>query len=121
MKKTKQSSTSTDFTSRPLLNSAGNILNDVELCRTAIKKIDEYQKRKGVPAPISPDFVQFMREAVEYVDKEGGSIVDYKKSHIQQQFDYDVILKNTEARNAELERKGLFNSRVVQKIKGESR
>ncbi len=107
--------------SRPILNSAGAVLDDYELCKSALRKIEDYQAREGKPAPISPEFVQFMRDAVDYIDKGGSSMAEFKQAHVQKQFDYDVIIKNTEAKNAELEKKGVFNSRVVQQIKGVSK
>ena len=112
----------TNIVSRPLRHKNGDVLNDVELCRQAVKSIDDYSKTYGKPPNIDPRFVMWLRQAVEYCDN-GGDIVKYKEQTIQKQYAplYDEIIDNTNKRNATLSKKGAFKSKVVQRIKGESR
>lgn len=118
----KQSTTDTSIISRPLRHKNGDILNDVEMCKVALKSIDDYSKTEGKPPAINPRFVEWLRGAVDYCDK-GGKITEYKEKTIQKQYAdlYDEIIENTNRRNAELSKKGAFNSKVVKRVEGRSK
>jgi len=107
--------------SRPLSHSNGVKLDDYETAKEAIKCIEKFEKDNSTPSPIAPKFVEWLRKGVEYVDSGNGSFVDYKQRTIQKQFDYDLVIANTEKANQKLEKKGEFNAKVVRKVKGVSK
>lgn len=117
----KQSTTDVSTFSKPLKHKNGDILNDVEMCEYALKSIDDYTEKQGKPPAINPRFVEWLRGAVKYC-KNGGNIVTYKEQTIQKQYEafYDEIIENTNKRNAELSKKGAFNSKVIKRIEGRS-
>lgn len=98
-------------------------LNDYELAKESLRAIDEYTKRYGTPPKIQPKFVEWLRDGVKYVDNQQGNFVDYKERHVLKEYAdlYDQIIANTEKQNAQLSKKGAFDSKVVQTIKGESK
>lgn len=106
---------------RPLKDSNGNELSDYDLAVESLKKIDTFQQLNGQPAPISPKFISWLRNGVDFVNEGKGSFVDYKKNSILKELDYDLIISNTNKMNAQLEKKGAFNSKVVSQIKGVSK
>lgn len=111
-----------NIVSRPLKHKNGDVLNDVELCRQAVKNIDDYSKQYGKPPNIDPKFVSWLRQAVNYCAN-GGDIKTYKEQYIYKQYEplYDEIIENTNKRNAVLNKKGAFKSKVIKTIKGESK
>ena len=77
----KQTTSTTDIQSKPLKHKNGQMLNDVELCKYALKTIDDYTEKFGKPPKIQPKFVAWLRNAVDYCEK-GGNMVDYKEKYI---------------------------------------
>ena len=106
---------------RPLRHSNGQVLNDYELFKVALKNIDEYEAIHKEPCKIDPNFIEFMREGIKYVDSGQGSMVDYKKRHVLKQLNYDLIISNTNKLNEKLERKGDFKPQLIKKEVGRSK
>lgn len=104
---------------RPIRSDKGDVLTDVDFARQALEKIDNYTKQNNTPPKINPKFVAWLRAGVDYVDKGQGTMAQYKESHVIKEIeDYDLVCANTAQRNAKLERKGEFESHIVQKVKG---
>lgn len=112
MKKS-NSGISLEIKSRPLTDDKGNVLSDYELAKTAIEYVDNYSKKTGKIAPLDPKFVEWLRGGVKYVDEGGGSFVDYKNNSIYKEFDYNLMVENTNARNDLLEKQGAFKPQIV--------
>lgn len=106
---------------RPLCHSDGVKLNDYETAKEALKCIENFEQTNHKPTPLAPNFVEWLRKGIEYVDQGQGSFVEYKERTVQKQFDYDLIIANTEKANKKLEKSGEFNPKVVRKIKGVSK
>lgn len=106
---------------RPLHHSNGVVLDDYETAKEALKCIADFEAKNKKPTPIAPKFVEWLRKGIEFVDNKEGSFVDYKQRTIQKQFDYDLIIANTEKANQKLEKKGMFDAKVMKKIKGVSK
>lgn len=105
-----------NFTTRPLKDSEGNVLNDYELAKECLGKIDDYTRITNKPSPIEPRFVEWLRDGVRYVDEGKGTFVDYKNSSIFKEFgDYQAIVDNTNRRNDELAKRGAFAPQTVKK------
>lgn len=108
--------------SRPILDKNGNVLFDYTFCEYALDKIDTYERENHKPAPLSPKFVEWLREGHEFVKSKKGTFTDYKERYILKDYAnlYDQIIENTNRKNNELEKKGTFDARVVQTVKGVS-
>ena len=106
---------------RPLCHSDGSKLNDYETAKEALKCIEDYEKTNNTPTPLAPKFVEWLRKGIAFVDRGEGSFIDYKQRTVQKQFDYDLIIENTEKANRKLEKKGEFDAKVMRKIKGVSK
>lgn len=106
---------------RPLRRPDGTELNDYELAKEALKDIDKYQAEHKEPVKMSPRFVEWLREGVKFVDSGNGTFTDFKKQTVLKQFDYDVIIENTNKLNQKLEKKGEFTPKVMKKIEGRSK
>lgn len=89
--------------SRPFLKTNGKRMNDIEVVKTALKEIDDYQNNNGVPVPnLTPDFIAFMRDMVREYDENGVTPSEYKQKNIVKTLDYDVVCRNTDLRNKKL-------------------
>lgn len=106
---------------RPLRHSNGQMLNDYELFKVALKNVDEYEAIHKEPCKIDPNFIEFMREGVKFVESGQGSMVDYKKRHVLKQLNYDLIIANTNKLNEKLEKKGTFKPQLIKKEIGRSK
>lgn len=105
-----------NFTTRPIKDDNGHVLTDYELATETLKKIEDYTKATNKPSPIEPQFVEWLREGVRYVNEGKGTFVDYKNSSIFKEFgDYQAIIDNTNRRNDELAKRGAFNPQQVNK------
>lgn len=87
--------------SRPIINENGQKLNDLEFVHFANETIKQYEESTGKACPIDPNFKQFLKECEEscHTPKD---VINYKKLHIVQKFDYGQIVENTNKRNAKL-------------------
>lgn len=85
---------------RPFRNEKGEVLNDYETIKEALKTIDNYEKENGEPMPnMQPQFVQFCREFVKAVE-DGTPANVYKKQHIVKMMpDYGIVCENTNKNN----------------------
>lgn len=70
---------------------------------------------------MSPNFIEWLKEGIKFVDDKKGSFVDYKQRTVQKTLDYDLVIDNTNKQNAKLAKDGAFDSKVVQMIKGTSK
>lgn len=118
--KPKNTATNIEHKLRPLRDDKGDIISDYELAKQALKNIKEYQAKNKEPAPIAPIFVKWLENGVKYVDEGNGTMVDYKRETVRKQFDYEMIVRNTNERNKQLDKKGVFTPKVMRTIKGES-
>ena len=116
--------TNVDFStskSRPLTHEDGSKLNDYEIAKETLRCVEDYQKRESKPSPLAPNFIEWLKEGIKFVDDKQGSFVDYKQRTIQKNLDYDLIIENTNKQNAKLAKDGAFDSKVVQMVKGISK
>ena len=116
--------TNVDFAStksRPLTHEDGTKLNDYEIAKETIRCVDDYQAKEHKPSPLSPNFIEWLKEGVKFVDDKKGSFVDYKQRTIQKTLDYDLVIDKTNKQNAKLAKDGAFDSKVVQMIQGTSK
>lgn len=101
---------------RPLRHDNGVELNDYELSKEALKYIDKYQAEHKEPVKMSPRFVEWLKDGIKFVDSGSGTFADYKKQTVLKQFDYDLIIENTNKLNQKLEKKGEFNAVEMNRI-----
>lgn len=116
--------TNVDFStskSRPLTHEDGTKLNDYEIAKETLRCVDDYQAKEHKPSPLSPNFIEWLKEGIKFVDDKKGSFVDYKQRTIQKTLDYDLVIDNTNKQNAKLAKDGAFDSKVVQMIQGTSK
>ena len=108
--------------SRPIHDENGNVILDYEFCGMALDKIDTYENQNHKPAPINPKFVTWLREGEQYVKTGKGTFADYKERYVLKEYAslYEQIIDNTNKQNANLDKQGKFNSKVMQVVKGES-
>ncbi len=109
-----------------LRDSKGVRLSDIDVIRTGLSCIAKHMNKTGKAPIISYNFIQWMKGAVEAVDKrcnitESEALRRYKDLTIQHNFDIDGIIANTEARNKKLEKKGEFKTKVDKIVKGRSK
>lgn len=108
-----------EIKSRPIRDDKDQIINDYNLAKMAVKRIEEYEKTNKKPTNIPPKFVQWLKDGVKKIDNgDFESMNDYKQQTIQKTMDYDLVCANTAMRNAKLEKQGAFKSKVVQQIRG---
>lgn len=107
-----------DIKSRPLRNKKGIKINDYQTACYGLKCIEKYEKENGTPAPIEPKFKEWLEEGVKFVESGKGNFTQYKRKTIIRKLDINAIVDNTERKNAELSKKGVFNSKVVLKEEG---
>lgn len=109
-------------TSRPLRDEKGNICFDYEFAQMALDKISKYKSENKTPPQINPKFVEWLKEGVDFVKTGKGTFTDYKSQNIVKEFgdNYDMIIENTNRANAALEKKGVFDNKVMQVVKGDS-
>ena len=108
--------TNVDFStskSRPLTHEDGTKLNDYEIAKETLRCVDDYQSKENKPSPLSPNFIEWLKEGIKFVD--------YKQRTVQKTLDYDLVIDNTNKQNAKLAKDGAFDSKVVQMIKGTSK
>lgn len=98
-----------NFRPQPFMDSENkNQLNDVSFIKLSLEKIDEFELKNGRPAPITPMFKAWLREAKTEIDN-GGDIVKFKSKTVQRLVpDYSELINNTNRQNKTLERKGIF-------------
>lgn len=72
--------------SQPVVDKDGKVLNDLELMKKGLERIDEYQEKNKEVPPIAPKFVQFMREMVDDVKQGNSTIEQYKNMHIAKEY-----------------------------------
>lgn len=110
--------------SRPLRDKDNNICFDLEFAQKALYDIDTYNAAHKTPVNLSPKFVEWLREGVDYVKKGQGTFTDYKESHVVKEFaiggSYDLVIDNTNKNNESLAKKGSFDNKTMQIVKGES-
>lgn len=106
---------------RPLRHSDGRILNNQELAKFSLEKMAEYQKDHNEPVKIDPQWVEWFKEGVKYVDSGQGNWVKYINSTVIKQMNYDLVISNTNKLNEKLERQGEFKAQVMKKVEGRSK
>ena len=106
------------FRNRPLRNKKGTKINDYETAKYGLQCLQKIEKETGEPAKISPKFREWLEEGVNFVESKQGNFSQYKKKTIMRVLDIGAILENTEKRNNELSKKGLFNTKIVKQEEG---
>lgn len=106
------------FRNRPLKNKQGISIDDYTSAKYGLECIRRYEKEKGEPAKISPRFVEWLKDGVNFVESKIGSFTQYKKKTIMRVLDIDAILENTDRRNKELTKKGVFDTKIVKQKEG---
>lgn len=103
---------------RPLKNSKGVSINDYSTAKYGLECIKRLERETGEPAKINPRFIEWLSEGVKFVESKMGSFAQYKKKTIMRVLDIDAVLENTERRNRELNKKGVFDTKIVKQKEG---
>lgn len=112
---------------RPLRDDKGNKLTDPQLLKVAIKQLEQHRKKTGKATPLPAKFERWLYEAVEAIDKrkphltEAGALQEFKKLTIQEHLDFDIIAKNTVKAQAKDDKKGIYDAKVIKRVKGVSK
>lgn len=109
---------------KPLRDKDGNKLTDPQLVLMSIKEIEKHTERTKKATPINYQFIQWLYGAKEAIEKrpahltEAGALQEYKDKTIQQHLDFDLIARNTIKAQAKDEKKGVYNPKIIKRVKG---